>query len=182
MVNHTNTYDDEPRGQEFVRLLTTHQPDIYAYLRSLVFVPDEAAEILQDTNLVLWEKRSEFEAGTNFLAWAFQIARYKLLQYQNRRERKCPCFSDALVDELSLQSFSFADTGNDLIGDLRRCLADLPPMDRELIIQRYSSMATCENIADAIGRPVRWVYKTLSRIRRDLFGCVARYSAARRGQ
>ena len=82
MADSANSSADEARGAEFVRLLTVHQPDIYVYLRSLVLDPDEASEILQDTNLVLWEKRDQFEIGTNFRAWAFQIARYKLLQHK----------------------------------------------------------------------------------------------------
>ena len=182
MAESANTHEDDSRSGEFVRLLTLHQPDIYAYLRSLVFAPDEVAEILQDTNLVLWEKRGQFETGTNFRAWAFQIARYKLLQHQAQRERKCLCFSDALVDELSLQALSCDEPNDDLVGDLRRCLADLAPKDRDLIVQRYSSLATCESIARAIGRPVRWVYKALSRVRRELLDCIARYSTTRREQ
>ena len=46
----------------------------------------------------------QFEIGTNFRAWAFQIARYKLLQHKTRRQRGCVCFSDALVDELVLHA------------------------------------------------------------------------------
>lgn len=38
---------------DFVQLLTRYQPNIYLYIRSLVLNPDVAAEILQETNLVL---------------------------------------------------------------------------------------------------------------------------------
>ena len=69
----TDPFDHEAHETEFVGLLTGHQSDIYLYLRSLVLNPDEASDILQDTNLVLWEKRGQFQMGTNFRAWAFQI-------------------------------------------------------------------------------------------------------------
>lgn len=174
------TFNDSQQGGEFVQLLTLHQPDIYAYLRSLVFVPDEVAEILQETNLVLWEKRAEFVLGTNFLAWAFQIARYKLLQHQSQRQRKHVCFSESFIDELALQAADSLDADLDLAGDLRRCLAALPPKDRELIIKRYSHSASCESLAQIVGRPVRWVYKALSRIRHELLNCVTRSSNTRR--
>ncbi len=116
MDDPTNT-NDEARGAEFVQLLTSHQPDIYLYLRSLVLDPDEASEILQEANLVLWEKRAEFQLGTNFRAWAFQIARYKLLRHQGQRRRACRCFSDALVDELLLEA---ADSAGAVGRDDRR--------------------------------------------------------------
>ena len=94
----------EAREAEFVRLLTKHQPDIYLYLRSLTLAPEEVSDILQDTNLVLWENRGQFQMGTNFRAWAFQIVRYKLLQKQVQRRRGGVCFSEALMDELALQA------------------------------------------------------------------------------
>jgi len=172
--------NDEAYGAEFVRLLTAHQPDIYLYLRSLALSPDEASEILQDANLVLWEKRNEFQAGTNFRAWAFQIARYKLLQHQARRKRACRCFSDALVDELALQASECDHALGELIDDLRRCIAMLSSRDRDLIGMRYAPRATCQSVARSVGRPVRWVYKAVSRIRKTLMECISREAAIRR--
>ena len=179
-MNHTHAHDDEASGAEFVRPLTLYQPNIYLYIRSLVLDPDEAAEILQDTNLVLWEKRDQFKNDTNFLAWAFQIVRYKLRERHVQRKRKCVCFSDALVDELALQASQRVSADSDLIDELRRCLAQLAATDRELIGQRYASQATCESIAKAIGRPVRWVYNALARIREELLDCVGRSSNTRK--
>ena len=178
MADPANASADEAWGAEFVRLLTDHQPDIYVYLRSLVLDPDEASEILQETNLVLWEKRDQFQMGSSFRAWAFQIARYKLLQRKARRQRGCICFSDALVDELVLQAAA-EETPPRWIEDLRRCVAALPPRDRELIGRRYAPSATCQSVAEAIGRPVRWVYKAVSRIRKSLWDCLVREAGGR---
>ncbi len=173
---------EESRQAEFVGLLTAHQPDIYLYLRSLVLDPDEASEILQEANLVLWEKRGEFRPDSNFRAWAFQIARYKMLQHQQRRRRACRCFSDALVDELMLQAAESDRRLDDLIDELRRCVAMLSARDRELIAMRYAPRATCRGVAQRIGRPVRWVYKAVARIRKTLIECVSRESAVGRKQ
>lgn len=175
-----NMHNNESRESEFVQLLTAHQSDIYLYLRSLTLNPDIASEVLQDANLVLWEKRGQFAVGTNFRAWAFQIARYKLLQHQANRKRGGVCFSDALVDELSLQIAADDSDAAELLDDLRRCMAELQPQDRELIGRRYSKHATCERIAATIGRPVRWVYKALSRIRKSLSDCIAQRVDSRR--
>ena len=169
----------KPIEAEHVRLLTSHQLDIYFYIRSLVLDPDEVAEIVQDTNLVLWEKRDQFETVKNFRAWVFQIARYKVLQHRSQRKRKCVCFSDALIDELALQAPQYAKADNDLMDHLDHCVAQLVARDRELLHQRYSSMTSCECIAEAIGRPVRWVYKTLNRIRQELLDCVAQHTNLR---
>jgi RNA polymerase sigma-70 factor, ECF subfamily len=173
-VDHANTPADEAEGSDFVRLFTLHQLDIYLYVRSLILDLNEVAEIVQETNLALWEKREQFEAGRDFRAWAFQFARNKLLQHRDQHKRKCVCFSAVLIDELAIQAPQYANADNDLIDGLRRCIAELAAWDRDLLSQRYTSLATCESIAKAIGRPVRWVYKALSRIRRELLECMTR--------
>ena len=142
--------------------------------------PDEAAEIVQDTNVVLWEKRNQFDPARDFRAWAFQIARYELLERRAQRRRKCLCFSDALIDELALQAPAYATSDDAVLDDMRRCIAQLPVRDREILSQRYSSLVSCERIAASMERPVRWVYKALSRIRRELLDCMARYAHVRR--
>jgi RNA polymerase sigma-70 factor (ECF subfamily) len=166
--------DDEARAEEFVRLLTLHQLDIYLYIHSLMPDPNEAADIAQDTNVVLWQKRSQYETGRDFRAWAFQFARNKLLQHRDQRKRNCVCFSDSLVDELALHAPQYATADTELTDGLRRCIEQLVAGDRELLGQRYSSLASCDSIAKAIGRPVTSVYNALRRIRQELLDCMAR--------
>jgi RNA polymerase sigma-70 factor, ECF subfamily len=169
---------NEAREAEFVRLLTSHQRDIYFYVRSLVLDLGEVEEVVQNTNLVLWEKRAQFETGRDFRPWAFQIARHKVSEQRAQYKRNSVRFSDALIDELALQSPQHAKVDNELTDDLRRCIAQLPARDRELLNQRYSSLASCERIAKAVGRPIRWVYNTLNRIRQELMDCMAQHTNA----
>jgi RNA polymerase sigma-70 factor, ECF subfamily len=180
MMNHKDRPDEEARGAEFVRLITVHQLDIYLYVHSLMPDPDEAAEVVQDTNMALWEKRSQFDTTKDFRAWAFQFARNKLMQHRDQRKRKCVCFSDAMVDELALQAPQYLQADSDLVHGLRRCVAELTVSDRRLLSQRYSPLATCESIAKAVGHPVTWVYNSLRRIRRELLDCISRHGTSRR--
>jgi RNA polymerase sigma-70 factor, ECF subfamily len=179
-VDQADKSNDDACRAEFVRLLTLHQLDIYFYVHSLVPDPNDAAEIVQNTNVVLWEKCSQYDAARDFRPWAFQIARYELLKYRTKCNRKYVCFSDAFVDELALESPVYATTDNDSIEDMRHCVAQLPIKDREVLNQRYSSLTPCEDIAKATGRPTRWVYKALSRIRRELLDCMAHHASIRR--
>lgn len=182
MADCPNMSDDDAREAEFVRLLTSHQLDIYLYVHSLLPNSEEAADVVQGTNAVLWAKRGRFEMGTDFRAWAFQIARYELSEHRARRKRNGLCFSDALVDELAIRAPRHACIDDDLMDELRRCVAQLTVRDRELLNQRYSSQASCESIAKTVRRPVRWVHNALSRIRQELRSCVAGYVNLRREQ
>jgi DNA-directed RNA polymerase specialized sigma24 family protein len=113
VANQAAEHDDEARGEEFVRLLTSHQLDIYLYVHSLAPDPTDAQEILQDTNVVLWKKRSQFDMTRDFRPWAFQIARYELLKYRSKHKHKFLCFSDAFVDELGIEATQCATPDNE---------------------------------------------------------------------
>jgi RNA polymerase sigma-70 factor, ECF subfamily len=181
MADRVGLPDDDLGDIQLVQTLTSHQLDIYFYVRSLLVDPNDVAEIVQETNLVLWEKRDQFQAVKDFRAWAFQIARYKVLQHQTeRKRRKCLAFSDSLIDELAIQAPHYAKADNDLMDGLNHCVDRLTTRDQTLLRQRYASLASCERIAEAMGRSVRWVYNSLNRIRQELFDCMAQYAKARR--
>ena len=81
-----------PLDREFVELFTRHQRRLYLLILAQVPRPADAEEILQETNLVIWRKAAKFQPGTNFFAWAAQIAGYEVLKYRERkhRERRTP--------------------------------------------------------------------------------------------
>ena len=64
----------DPTG-EFLELYSHNYPRLQFYLTSLMPMADDAADVLQETSLVLWKRFDTYETGTNFFAWACKIAR-----------------------------------------------------------------------------------------------------------
>lgn len=85
------------RTPEFIQLLTSSQSRIYSYILSLVLDPVQADDILQKTNVVLWEKQSEFQLGTNFIAWSLRIAYFQVCAFRKRQQRERLVFDDELL-------------------------------------------------------------------------------------
>ncbi len=170
---------NERQTAEFVRLLTATQPDIYMFIRSLVFDGDGAADILGESNLTIWAQREQFALGTNFRAWAFQIARHRVLQWQQRHQRERAVFSTVLFDELADYAERHAESESQRLEDLHHCMKKLSPDDSALIERRYSPGSSAEKIAAEIGRTTQWVYKAVCRIRAALTRCIARQTALR---
>ena len=50
---------------EFIKEFTRHQRPVFLFILSQISNPTEAEEILQETNLVIWNKFEQFEPGTN---------------------------------------------------------------------------------------------------------------------
>ncbi len=180
MVDRNDNANVDVSEAEAVQRIASHQRDIYFYVRSLVLDPEEVADIVQDTNLVLWQKHDQFNTIKDFRAWAFQIARYKLLEHRAQGKKKCLCFSDALVDQLAIQASRGSSDDNEMLDRLNHCIALLVPRDREILSKRYTALASCNSIAQAVGRPIGWVYKALNRIRQELLDCMSRCGHARR--
>ena len=71
-------------GRDFVSLISTNQRRILAYIITLVPNRSDAEEIMQETTALMWEKKSEFTLGTDFVAWGTRIAYYKILNYRKK--------------------------------------------------------------------------------------------------
>ncbi len=108
--------------KQFVSLLTQYQADICGYIMSLMAGNNEAHDVLQETNVILWDKREHFELGTNFKAWAFAIARFTTMNYQKKRRRLATRleFSDSLIEKISYEAPVALTDGNERLHHLAR--------------------------------------------------------------
>lgn len=167
-----------PPSEEFVQLFTRTQRRLYLTILSQVPRPDDAEEILQNANVVIWSKCHQFEPGTNFFAWAAKIASLEVLKFRQKHARDRMQFSDEFVRTVA-QQMGEETWQHDLRRQaLARCLKKLRPHDRELIQLRYAAGEKGKTVAARIGRPANSVYQSLGRIRRALLACIERHVKA----
>lgn len=170
-----------PVNEDFVRLFTRHQRPLFLYLLTRVPNPVEAEEILQETNIVIWKKFEQFTPGTNFLAWATQIAKFEVLKYRERHHRDKHQFSDQLIQQLAEDEVEDTAHWEARRQALATCLGKLRAKDRELIERRYRAGENGLSLAEFLERPVNSVYQSLGRIRRTLLECIHRELSAETG-
>ncbi len=160
---------------EFISLLTDHQSALRSFLHSMI-PQDDVRDVLQNTNIALWERRESFAMGTNFQAWAITIARYRALEHRKtlKKQRKF-ILSDDVSEFLAMEPF---DRSPGLIEEkriaLRSCLALLKARDRELIHARYHSKASLAEYAKTDGRSAASLRVILNRLRSVLHDCISR--------
>lgn len=159
---------------EFIKEFTRHQRPVFLFILSQISNPTEAEEILQETNLVIWNKFEQFEPGTNFKAWACQIARYEVLKWLDRNRRDKHYFSDDLMQQIADESLDESIEWELRREALTQCLQKLNPEDLELVQIRYAPGQSGKGAAESIGRPINSVYQSLGRIRRALMECIRR--------
>jgi len=166
------TPDD--RYERFVMLLARHEPAIHSYVVSLVGHWDDAADVMQQTSLVLWKKFDAFDPATSFPAWACAIARYEALNFRKKQRRDRHVFSNELLDTLADESLDELDEREAERRALAACLDKLTPDDRDLIEQVYAGETTIRLVAERLGRTANSIYKRLDRIRVGLLRCIER--------
>jgi RNA polymerase sigma-70 factor (ECF subfamily) len=127
---------------EFVGEIGRHQAALRAYIISLMPGMDGVSDVLQETNLVLWEKRAKFRPGTNFGAWAFTIARFEVKTHRRRLRRAgLTLLDEDLAERLAMclaeRHLERPEEADDRLHALDKCLGRLAGGDRELIEHRY---------------------------------------------
>ena len=171
---------DSELVEQFIRIVATHEARLRCYVLSLVPRWADADEIMQEVNVVLWQKFEQFQPDTNFFAWACQIARFKVKDYRRKKSRERVIFSDALVNMLAEECVAVAEKVNDSQAALDCCLKKLNPDQRKLILLRYNEDASINQIAMSLGRTIAAIYKALERTHQLLHECVAQHGGGER--
>jgi RNA polymerase sigma-70 factor (ECF subfamily) len=159
----------------FIKLLTEHQSVITSFVITLLPGAPGVDDVIQEINTLLWTKRSQFEIGTNFRAWALTVARFQVLVHLRglKQQRWVTLDEDVaalLADEL--EEHPDPDPTEWKIEALRTCLEKLRPGDRELIMQRYWRKEPLQAFAASRGRSLNGLKVQLFRLRAILKRCV----------
>jgi len=158
---------------EFEIFFRKCESDIQAFVFTLLPHWPDAEDVVQRTRIVLWQKFAQFRPGSNFKAWALQVARFEVSNFRRTQRSDRLCFDDALVDSLAEVRSSLAEELDRRRSVLDQCLRKLRASDRQIIRHCYGPNATTtKEAADRLRRPVNTLYKALNRIRRTLLECV----------
>ena len=160
------------KTDDFVELMTSFQGRLYGFILSLMGDPNSANDILQESNIVLWNKSAEFELGTNFKAWSFRIASFQVMAYRQRCVRDRLIFDDDMIQEIIAESSEIDELYDFKQKQIHTCMQNLPERQRELIKQRYTLGQTVIEIAEQLKSTANSIAQALFRARNNLTQCV----------
>jgi RNA polymerase sigma-70 factor, ECF subfamily len=162
---------DPSKHDRFLRLIAEHQAALHTFVRSLLPNRAEASEVMQDVNVVLWQK---FDSAENFKKWAFGVARLEALKFLQTRARDRHVFDDELANRLAdelIQREPAHLTQREALDD---CLLKLPETQREIALAAYTKGVRMNDLAARLGKTPMALYKLLHRTRQMLLECVRR--------
>lgn len=164
----------DQQHQNFLRAFTLHEPAIRAFVRRLVPARADADDILQEVAIVLWEKFDEFRQDGDFRAWAYGIAKYKVLSRLRDLSRDRIVLSSDVIELIATSSLEAEPQLERERQMLEFCFKKIPPEEQELLAKAYDSNSRIQDIAGLSGRSIRGFYQWLYRMRQMLLDCIRR--------
>jgi RNA polymerase sigma-70 factor (ECF subfamily) len=152
------------------RLFVKHQSVIKAYILSLLPTLNDAEDVLQETFLTVSAKAGTFEEGTNFVAWACTIGRFKVLEARRRLNDPRAITEEAieaLAEDVPEPMFF-----EEQIDAMRSCLERLAPRAKQIVWLRYHGGLSCEDVGRQVGWGAAAVRVALAKARNVLRTCV----------
>lgn len=162
---------NDDQQHQVLQLFVRHQTRIRGFIVSLIADFAAAEDVLQETFLVVQQKAAEFDLSSNFVAWAFQIARFQVMKAQGQRRRAADRFSNATVDALAASAPAELIDESKLAA-LLQCRDNLAPQARRIVELFYEHEHKPQEIARLLTWTPAAVSVALSRARRFLRECI----------
>jgi len=138
--------------------------NVYGYARSIVRNDHDAEDVVQQVfTRMLTAIQSYEQRSVPFSAWLLRITHNMSIDYLRRRTPICE-EPETVVEEPRMSSFE----AGQLRGALRDALAELPELQREIVVLRHLGGLSPREIAERLGRSEDSVHGLHHRARRAL--------------
>jgi RNA polymerase sigma-70 factor (ECF subfamily) len=150
---------------------------LWAFLMSVVRDRAVAEDLFQETYLTAWKNLERYDSTLPFGPWLRGIAGKLVLAHRRKSARSAVSYCDE--EALTLLEAHFrrlsgtrADTWDDKLEALRKCMARLAEPQRQVIELYYRDGLDCAAIADRLGQGLESIKKRLQRARAQLTECI----------
>lgn len=163
---------ENDHSTEFLQLLAKHDRALALYVYGLIPHQADADDILQQTKMIMWHSFSQFEMGTNFIAWARKIAFHQILGHRRKTKKQHLPLSDEMLDLVGEEIAEITDHEHLRKQALQSCLNHLRDDHRKMMLMRYAEEMEVDEIAKRTATTPGAVYRALSRLRLSLLDCI----------
>jgi RNA polymerase sigma-70 factor (ECF subfamily) len=144
--------------EAFRLLVSRHQTALWGYLRGQLGNEEDASEAVQETFVRAYFSLRSLRKLESFPAWLFGIANRVVMETRrDNKRRRCAALNEQYPAEPPPQP------GEDRDSEVSAAVGRLPDLYREVVLLRYYSGLSCEEIGRTLGIPLGTATKRLSR-------------------
>lgn len=168
---------DDPRIGEVIEALTGYQSALLRYIFLLLGDEEDAKDVLQETNLYIWQNIGHLDCPEHFKPWAKTLATFQIKRVIKDRaiENTHIIFDSGTADKIAdtiAEETADGDFDQVPFDALKKCLDRLPAAKRHLIDRRYWKRESVKEIAASRRAAPSAIAMTLLRVRKELGDCV----------
>lgn len=153
--------------REFRLLVEREAPALLGYFTRRVEPIQDAADLLNETFLVVWRRADAAPAGEALRPWVYGVAR-KVLANHRRSAVRRSALAARLRDELIAARSSESTPASDIEESVRAAIRMLPDRQREVVMLVYWEGFSLDEIAAILGMPASTVRSHHARARKRL--------------
>ena len=171
LVEIVRNSDQERYGE----IIERYQGKLFAYLFRLIGSRDEAQDILQDVFLKAYRNLQSYDEARKFSSWIYRIAHNEAVNFIKRRalKRFIP-WEDIAATKDKLEMMSFEEGADkawlrkEIGKEVNAALDKMPFKYKQVLVLRYFSDKSYEEISEILGKPMNTVGTLISRAKRKL--------------
>jgi RNA polymerase sigma-70 factor (ECF subfamily) len=156
--------------EAFEEILYVYEKPIFNHLIRLTGSRDDAADLLQETFIRVYDKRSQIDPRGNFKNWLYRIATNLAYDYFRRKKREnLVSIDDENLSETIEAELSYTSLGQEIaVIDLENALIGINPHYKNILLLYYKEGFRYEEIAKILNSPLNTVKTHLRRARQEL--------------
>ncbi len=138
--------------QAFRTFYDRHYPGLYRFMVSRGMSHDEAADLVQNAFVMIWERRSDIDEKKSLRAFLFQIAYSRMLNHITYQSK----FTGDAAPDVQTGEIGETDSERDLnyselLGRIRKVIAAMPEKRATVFELCFMKQFTYKETAEALG-------------------------------
>lgn len=152
------------------KILNLYKGRIFSYVYRLVRNYHDAEDITSEIFIRCFQALDSFDVTRRFSTWLFTIAHNKTMDFFRRSKQEYEYLDErhAVADD-----FVKEYEKKKKLEKIEACIAQLPPLDRELVVLFHKEEHTYQEISEITGLPITTIKTRLHRARKKLQKLVA---------
>lgn len=161
--------------ERYAELIDRYQGKLFAYLYRLIGQKEESEDLLQDVFIKAYKNLNSYDTGRKFSSWIYRIAHNEAVNHIKRKSlKKFVSLENVTSTKDKLDSASLeegADTAwikKETQQEVDEAIGKLPFKYRQVLVLRYYSDKSYEEISEILGKPVNTVGTLIKRAKNKL--------------
>jgi RNA polymerase sigma-70 factor, ECF subfamily len=165
----------ETKPERYAEVIERYQGKLFAYLYRLVGNREEAEDLLQDVFIKAYKNLNSYDSSRKFSSWVYRIAHNEAVNFIKRKSlKRFISWEDISSTKDKLESSSMEAGADDAwirkesINDVDQAINGLPIKYKQVLLLRYFSDKSYEEISEILGKPVNTVGTLINRAKKKL--------------